>query len=346
MGWLDQARRDARRLAELPPAELLAVAWRLLRPAAWVPTFFSVYLGYAFASRELVPAQRVWTAYVRRGLADGFDLAGLAATLTRWLAIPEVQDLVYASIVLGPLIWGGTLLYNDVHDLESDRRKPLRRDSPLVLGYISKRTALVIVYVVSALGMVLSWLVSPTFFALMAAALTLSWAYSSPRIRLKGRAGFDVAVNVVGVGALCFVGGWSIARPLAEFPPLLFALMALYLTGGYIPTTIADHHLDLAAGDRTIAVALGPRRAFHVGLAALIGGDLAFVAWILLEQVVAPAFLLWAAPLFVLKNVAYAIGVGEVDALPRIWSGLALFSALVAALIVAFLLAYTGFWTV
>lgn len=346
MGWLDQVRRDAARLAELPPGEILAVAWRLLRPAAWVPTFFSVYLGYAFAARQLVPAQHLWVAYVRRGLRRGFRLDGLVDTFLTWLGFGEARALVFASITLGPLIWGGTLLYNDIHDLESDRRKPLRQDSPLVLGYISKRTALGIVYVVSGLGMLLSWLVGPTFFALMAVALALSWTYSSPLVRLKGRAGFDVAVNVVGVGALCFLGGWSIARPLAEFPPLLLVLMALYLTGGYIPTTIADHHLDRAVGDRTIAVALGPRRAFHVGLVALVGGDAAFVGWVLLDRVVDPAFLIWAAPLFVLKDVAYAVGVADADELPRIWSGLAVFSALVAALIVGFLLVYTGFWAV
>lgn len=337
-------RDDLRRLASLPLPDLLAVAWRLLRPAAWVPTFFGVYLGYAFAAKKLVPGQALWTAFWRHGLTDGFTFPLLSSTLSAWWALPAARDLVYALVTLGPLIWGGTLLYNDVHDLEADRTKELRETSPLVQGRITKSTAMAVVYLVSTLGMLLSWLVNPTFFLLMAVALFLSWAYSGPPLRLKGRPGFDVAVNVVGVGLLCVAGGWSITRPIEAFPPSLLVLMALYLSAGYIPTTIADHHVDRRFGVRTTAVALGPDRAFRLGMALLLLGDLAFGAYVLVEAPVPWRFLLVAAPLLVAKDGAYWAGIGEVDELASIWTGLAIFSALVAAVIVCFLLVYTGLW--
>lgn len=346
MGPLARLRRDLRTLASLPLPELVASLWRLLRPAFWIVTIFPVYLGYVYAAGELFPVQALWVDLWRDALAGGVGLGDVWATLRTWLGFEAARDFVYALLVLGPFIWGGTLLYNDVQDLDADRDKAMRAESPLVKGYLSPTTALGVVYVLSAVGMALSWLVSPTFFALMAAALVLSWAYSAPPLHLKARPGWDVAVNVVGVGVLCFLGGYSLARPLADFPIYLLLPAVLTLAAVYLPTVIADYHVDRRFGVATTAVAYGPRRAFRAGFAALVLADLSLVAIGLWTDFIPLAYFALTWPLFVLKDVLYAVLIGRVDHVASIWAGIAAVGALTGILNVVFLLVLTGFWVV
>jgi chlorophyll synthase len=42
----------------------------------------------------------------------------------------------------------------------------------------------------------------------------------------------------------------------------------------YVPTTLADHDADLATGYRTVAVRLGPRVTYRIGLACWVAAGL------------------------------------------------------------------------
>jgi hypothetical protein len=64
----------------------------------------------------------------------------------------------------------------------------------------------------------LTLFVGPLFVLGVAGVLLLGWAYSVPPLRLKTRAGWDVAVNAVVVGVVSPVAGWSITRDPWQFP--------------------------------------------------------------------------------------------------------------------------------
>ncbi|MDG4802314.1 UbiA family prenyltransferase [Micromonospora sp. WMMD980] len=215
-------------------------AWalvRLTRPWFWP-------LGWAAAYAGSVLATRTWLPPV--------------GTVPRSLA---------ALVVLGPLVWTAVLTVNDRHDLSSDRRHPRKAGTPLVTGVLTRadlaRWHVGATVAAAALAMTA---VGPVFALGTAVVLLLGWAYSAPPVRLKSRPGLDVAANALDVGVLAPLAGWSLHRPVTEYPALIAALGLLLVAALYLPTTVLDADADTAAGDTTAAVRWGPRRCRHAGL--------------------------------------------------------------------------------
>ena len=108
--------------------------------------------------------------------------------------------------------------------------------------------------------------IRPAFALATSLFLVLGWLYSVPPVRLKVRPGFDVAINAVGDGGLTILAGWTAARSIDGFPWIIFVLGCLAAAGLYLPTTVADYQSDLAANYTTIAIRLGPRTVYRIGL--------------------------------------------------------------------------------
>jgi chlorophyll synthase len=215
---------------------------------------------------------------------------GVVLATERW--VPAVETLprtVLAFLVLGPLVWGCVLLANDPHDLVSDRLNPRKAGTPLVRGAVAAssvdraRTGLAVASVVLAL------LVSPLFGLGTALVLALGWAYSCPPLRLKSRPGADVTVNALAVGVLAPLGGWSLYRPVLDYPPTLLVLGLLVGAALYLPTTVLDLRADAAAGDRTFAVRFGGRTAYLVGLVCWCAAVAGWLVWCRLSDLLSPA---------------------------------------------------------
>ena len=174
---------------------------------------------------------------------------------------------VAALVVLGPLVWTSVLTVNDLHDLPTDRRNPRKATAPLVTGVLRP----------ADLRRAHRW----STVAAVAAAVPAGWAfvlgtvlvlllgrlYSVPPVRLKARAGADVAVNALVVGVLGPVAGWSLHRPPGEYPPVLALLGVLLAAALYVPTTVLDRDADRAAGCVTAAVRWSPAACHRAGLA-------------------------------------------------------------------------------
>jgi chlorophyll synthase len=102
-------------------------------------------------------------------------------------------------------------------------------------------------------------------------AVLLGYAYSVPPVRLKTRAGLDVAVNALALGAFGPLAGWAAVNPdLSDFPWLMGLQGTLAAVGLYLPTTLADLEADRAAGYQTIAVRFGTRTTYRIGYGAWI----------------------------------------------------------------------------
>lgn len=313
--------------------------WRALRPEFWLVTIFPLYMGWVLASRELWPGLGLWVGLAQQGAGGGVSPAEFLAALQLWLGV--AWPFLAALACLGPLIWGSTLLYNNYRDLQADKTNPRRQRDPHVLGLVSPGQALWGARLLGALGLVVAALVGPLFLAFMALCLLLSWAYSAPPLHLKARAGFDVVVNVLGIGVLCTLADWSLASPLEGFPWPFLALPALLLASAYIPTTLVDYPTDKAFGVRSIAVALGPERAFWLGFGIAVLSNLVFLLAALLDYVVSWRVYQYIWPASVAELLSY-LGLRHWHDLRRFLRALGMAVASFALGMAVFLLHYTG----
>jgi 4-hydroxybenzoate polyprenyltransferase len=210
---------------------------RLARPWFWPLGWGGAYLGSVLATGALVPPPAAWP----RSAA--------------------------ALIVLGPLVWTAVLTVNDRYDLPTDRGNPRKANAPLVTGLLTpadltrwhRGSVAAAVAVASAIG--------GAFLIGTVVVLILGRLYSVPPIRLKGRPGFDVAVNALVVGVFGPLAGWTLHRPATDYPPVLALLGLLLAAALYLPTTVLDRAADERAGYETSAVRWSPESCYRAGVA-------------------------------------------------------------------------------
>lgn len=324
--------------------QTLVYLWRLSRPEAWMVSILPMYVGWVLATRELAPGLAQWASFWAGAVADGRNAAEFLYTLEATVLLGF--DLIVAIVVMGPLIWAATLLINDAYDLPGDRLNPRKARSPLVQGFVSAGFARKAAYGFALVTLAVAWLVNVSFFLLVLANLGLAWAYSVPPVRLKTRPGMDLFVNAVGIGLVSALAGWSIARPVVEFP-FVFAGQGLLVAAAiYVPTTLVDHEADEEAGYLTLATHLGPRRAYWVGFGAWVAcnvGAIAFsVADVIIPRAMLPLLVIFC-PLLVWE---YHMFIGRARTAAGRIEGIILTSLTFLAVNLVFALMYTGLWAV
>jgi 4-hydroxybenzoate polyprenyltransferase len=134
--------------------------------------------------------------------------------------------------------------------------------------------------VLALLGAIPAAFAGGAFLAIYAGHFAWSFAYSHPATRLKARPLASALAIALGQGALGFAAGWVTgASDSGEVFLLGAGSAALTALGLYPATQVFQVEEDRARGDRTLAVALGPRRALRFGAVCLgLGGSLAVLA--------------------------------------------------------------------
>jgi lycopene elongase/hydratase (dihydrobisanhydrobacterioruberin-forming) len=231
--------------------------WLLSRPLMWLVLLVPFGVGYLMARRQPEAGQ---------GLCPLPTFESAAAIL----------PLLASIVIWGPLNCLAVLAINDVYDVEGDSLNPRRVDAPVATGRLSTRFAFIIAHIAGAVAVSVAVAIRPAFALVTFLFLVLGWLYSVPPVRLKGRPGFDVAINAVGDGGLTMLAGWTSARSINGFPWIIFALGCLAAAALYLPTTVADYPSDLAADYTTVAIRLGPRTVYRIGfgfwIVAGVGG--------------------------------------------------------------------------
>jgi chlorophyll synthase len=193
---------------------------------------------------------------------------GSALATGSWLPPPASAPAVVAALlVLGPLVWTSVLTVNDLHDLPTDRRNPRKATAPLVTGVLTTADLRRAHRWGSAAAVPVAAVAGWAFLTGTLIVLLLGRLYSVPPVRLKARAGADVAVNAVVVGVLGPMAGWSLHRPPGDYPPVLALLGLLLAAALYLPTTVLDRDADRSAGCVTAAVRWSPAACHRAGLA-------------------------------------------------------------------------------
>jgi chlorophyll synthase len=219
-------------------AQFLLDLCAIARPWFWPVSLLPYYVGFLLASHRLFPT------------------AG------------QLPRLLVGAVVVEPLVWLAVLAINDAHDLPGDLLNPRKADTPLTSGRLSVGAVRRIALLAAGAALLVSLSIGAAFAAGALLALTLGWLYSAPPVRLKSRPGADITANALALGALGPLAGWTAVHSLAGFPWPISIQAVLVGAALYVPTTLADYRADLVSGYRTVAVRLGPRLTYRLGLAA------------------------------------------------------------------------------
>jgi 4-hydroxybenzoate polyprenyltransferase len=246
----------------------------------------------------------LWTLLVHLRLP--FQLLLAPVFLWGWLLGGGgfTPTLLLAFLAFHVFLYGGATAFNSYYDRDEGPVGGLERPPPIVAELLPFSLA------VKAFGWLLAALVNWAFFLAYGGFVLFSLAYSHPLIRLKGRPLAGVISVGVGQGVVAFLGGWAASRgdltsawsPEA-FPGMLAA--ALLIVGLYPLTQLHQVEEDRARGDRTLAVAQGPRACFVFALVCQAVGGLALVVTLFGRYGAADAALVAIALLVQLAAVAH-----------------------------------------
>jgi 4-hydroxybenzoate polyprenyltransferase len=192
----------------------------------------------------------------------GWLLAGGGITL----------QIVLAFVSLHVFLYAGATAFNSYYDRDEGPIGGLERPPPVVAALLPLSLAM------QGIGWLLALLINLPFLILYTAFAALSFAYSHPSIRLKGHPIGSLLTVGIGQGGLAFLGAWAATRGEIESASNSLVgshgavVAALLILALYPLTQLHQVDEDRARGDRTVAVAWGPRTCFVAALALLLLG--------------------------------------------------------------------------
>ena len=140
----------------------------------------------------------------------------------------EVGYLARSAIafVLFSLVAGAIYTFNDILDLNQDRAHPLKKDRPIASSRISVRTGWIIVAVLIAAAVPLSFVLDASFGSVVIVYVVLQVAYS---LYLKNRVIIDVFVISTGFLLRVVAGALVIHVVISNWILVCTMLLALFL---------------------------------------------------------------------------------------------------------------------
>lgn len=162
-------------------------------------------------------------------------------------------------------------VYNDVTDMEADKRNSVKSDRPLSSGKVSKDDAMKLIYISAILGLSISYLNGIQSFLLSLLFFTLFGLYSYPKIHLKKR--FLVKESVISGGILII--GLSVCYAiLGTFSPMVFIGFLMFSIFAFfaMPTGFdsTDVDADKLQGVKSIASIMTLRRRLQFAITGML----------------------------------------------------------------------------
>jgi 4-hydroxybenzoate polyprenyltransferase len=161
-------------------------------------------------------------------------------------------------------------VYNDVVDMEADKKNAFKNDRPLVSGQVSKSDAMKLIYISAILGLSISFLNNLPSFLLSLLYFAMFALYSYPKIHLKKR--FLVKESVISGGIL--VIGLSVCYAiLGTFSPMVFIGFMMFSIFAFfaMPTGFdsTDVDADKLQGVKSIASKLTLKRRLQLAITGM-----------------------------------------------------------------------------
>ena len=248
--------------------ELSTVA-ELLKPITWFPPMWAFSCGVVSSGKSLTE---------------------------NWVLI------VWGVLLAGPLVCASSQAVNDWFDRHVDAINEPNR--PIPSGRMPGRWGFYIAVLWTLLSIFWAWPLGPWGFAATALGLLLSWAYSTPPIRLKNNGWWGNSACALSYEGLAWVTGAAVMLG-GEMPSEKAIVLALlYSFGAHGIMTLNDFKAvdgDAQMGVRSLPVQLGVTRAAFTACGFMLFAQCA-VAILLLE---------WGSP-----NAALAVLLLSVCQLP------------------------------
>jgi 4-hydroxybenzoate polyprenyltransferase len=252
----------------LYPLKYAGFLLRHMGPEFWIVAAFPFYISWIWGSGEIFPGWD-WLAenptYAGRFWSHFVDY--LHQTWEFWIGV----------IIVGPLLGGGTVLYDDYFDRDIDVENPRKLEKVWRKAPASPRLIMGGAWFLFLLSLILAGLISLPFLCLCGGIVLMAILYATPPVRFKARGGMDLVINMVGFGVLCSLAGFVISAPIDGYPwpwliPMLFGTGCLYVL-----TTIADMEADGASQVPTIAVKVGFEDAVKLAMVLLLVANIAIL---------------------------------------------------------------------
>lgn len=143
------------------------------------------------------------------------------------------------------LIASSSYIFNDFHDIDSDKKHPEKNKRPLASGKISKKSAATLMICLLSAGLGMSYLISYSIFFLLVLYLSLSISYT---LKLKHIAIIDVLIIAMGFVLRLFIGSVAGDTKLSMWIIIMTFLLALFLA---LAKRRDDVLISLADGNKT-----------------------------------------------------------------------------------------------
>jgi 4-hydroxybenzoate polyprenyltransferase len=193
-------------------------------------------------------------------MALGADPKWLSDWHSGWA---KVYGAVTAGVLLAAALNAFSNGINQIFDIEVDRiNKPLRM---LPSGRMSLREAWAISLLFLLLALLLAAWINWQCLLIVWAAAVLTYVYSAPPLRTKGRgiwANFTIAIPR---GTLLVVCGWSTIKDVLQVEPwFIGAIFGAYILGAATTKDFSDIEGDRLGGCRTLPVRYGVEQAVRI----------------------------------------------------------------------------------
>jgi 4-hydroxybenzoate polyprenyltransferase len=127
------------------------------------------------------------------------------------------------------VVSGAFYIFNDLRDREEDRAHPKKSQRPIAKGEISTGEALILFFLLAAIGLAAAFFLGRNFFLAVAIYFLLQIAYS---LRLKQVVILDIFVIAAGFVIRVVAGGLVISVPISSWLLICTTLLALLLSMG------------------------------------------------------------------------------------------------------------------
>ncbi|MFW0883668.1 decaprenyl-phosphate phosphoribosyltransferase [Candidatus Acidulodesulfobacterium sp. H_13] len=140
----------------------------------------------------------------------------------------QYQNFLDVSIafILFSMIASSIYIFNDLADIELDKEHPKKRYRPLASGNISKALAKYLIVILSAVSLIIAFLININLFTVLISYFILNIAYS---LKLKHVALVDIFIIATGFVLRLFAGASVISNTLSMWIIIMTFLLALFL---------------------------------------------------------------------------------------------------------------------
>lgn len=155
---------------------------------------------------------------------------------------PDFSRFLYGFLIVGPLLWGGLYILNDITDKKEHSRHLLKRLRPFSAGLVDVSLGMWVSSLMIGLALLLGLMLGKWFTLCLVLMCIKQLAYCLPGVRLKERYIWDVASGSLGNASLRFAAGWFLFSDSLEMPLLLlFFAECLQLAGFFVNRLHTNH---------------------------------------------------------------------------------------------------------